>query len=176
MISGKRRPLWPSSKSTRWRRCAVKKELHNCGGINGSSTCITLDAALIGATRNQEVAAVAPILIPAVLDLPVLLAIKLAISNQSDSMTSQELRGGVLVDTGLVCWEITVDSEGDIHGSILNQILHHVLLTSVAVDGSSTQLVRGERLAVSVLAAAWAAWRWILRGWARLVLLVCGDV
>merc|ERR1712124_106369 len=94
---------------------AIKKSLHNCGSGNGSSSCITLNATLVAATSNQEVAVVTPVLIPAVLDLPVLLAIELTITNQSDGMTTKELGSGVLVHTRLVRWEITVDSEGHVH-------------------------------------------------------------
>merc|ERR1711907_179821 len=123
-----------------------KKSSHNCGSCNGSCTSVTLNAALVATASNQEVAIVTPILIPAVLDLPVLLAIKLTVTNQGDGMTSKELGSCVLVDTRLVCWEIAVDSERHVHGTVLNQVLHHGLLASVAVGGGGMQLVLGERL------------------------------
>ena len=69
----------------------------------GSGARITLDAAFVAATSNEEMAIVAPVLVPAVLDLPVLLAIEVTVTNQNDSMTAQESGTGVLVIAGLVC-------------------------------------------------------------------------
>ena len=61
-----------------------------------------------GATSDQEVAVVAPLLIPAVLDLPVLLAVQTAVTDQGGSVVTKVAAGSMLVLARLARREIAV--------------------------------------------------------------------
>merc|ERR1711988_669289 len=101
-------PEHPEGKKCSWKANA---HLHNLSGGELSCIDVALDAALVGSTLDQEVAAIAPLLVPRVLDFPVLGAVKLAVSDQGDGVASQSGSGLVGVHTRLVSWEVTVDGE-----------------------------------------------------------------
>merc|ERR1712139_558278 len=106
--------------------------LHNLSGGERSSADAALNAALVGSALDQEVAAIAPLLVPAVLNFPVLGALKLAVANQSDGVATQSGSRLVSVHSGLVGGEIGVDGESHVHGSVGHELLHDLRL---AADG-----------------------------------------
>merc|ERR1711865_678812 len=63
---------------------------NNSGGRDSTSADTAFNAALVGATFDQEVATVAPLLVPAVLDLPVLLTILNTVTHEGDGVTPEE--------------------------------------------------------------------------------------
>ena len=101
----------------------------------------SLNAALVGATEDLEVASVSPGVVPAVLDLPVLGAVLLAVADDLDGVSAEGLAGGVLVDAGGVGGEVLVDGEGGSDGAVGGDLLHHVLLGADGVRGLGLDLV-----------------------------------
>ena len=78
-----------------------------------------LDAALVGAADDAEVAVLSPVRVPAVGDLPVVLA-GLGVSSPPDdpnSVPTDGFVGGVLVDAAGVVLEVGVDGEGNLDGA-----------------------------------------------------------
>ena len=65
-------------------------------------------------------ATVAPLLIPAVLDLPVLLTVQLTVTDQGDSVATEVAAGSVLVHARLVRGEIAVHGQGDVDWAVLD--------------------------------------------------------
>ncbi len=65
------------------------------------------------ATNDQEVAVVAPLLISAVFDLPVLLAVQITATDQGDDVATKVTAGSMLVHARLVRGEIAVHRERD---------------------------------------------------------------
>ena len=72
-----------------------------------------LNPALADATRDFEKSAVAPRWVPGVLDQPVRHRVLHAPAHELDGMAARHLAGLVLVDAGLVGFEVGVDGEGD---------------------------------------------------------------
>ena len=66
------------------------------------------------ATNDQEVAVAAPLLIPAVFDLPVLLAVQITATDQGDDVATEVTAGSMLAHARLVRGEIVVHHERDI--------------------------------------------------------------
>jgi len=89
------------------------------------------------------VAVVTPVLVPAVLDLPVLLAIEFTITNQSDSMSTKEVGRRGTVHTTLVCWEVIIDRECHIQRTIVDELSHDLTFTTHTVGAVSFVLVIG---------------------------------
>merc|ERR1712046_132921 len=85
--------------------------LNNFRRRERASVDAALNAALVDATLDQEMAAIAPLLVPAVLNLPVINTVEGAVADQGDGMASQERAGLVGVHAGLVRREITVNAE-----------------------------------------------------------------
>ncbi len=91
---------------------------HSCleGRLAGNDTA--LDAALIRTARDPEVSLVAPILVPAVGYLPKRGAVLDTPSKNSDGVAAERRTCGVLVNTGLVCKKVLINSESSFHGAI----------------------------------------------------------
>jgi hypothetical protein len=79
-------------------------------------------------------AIVAPLLIPAVLDFPILFAVEGAIANHGDSMASEVITGGCMIHTRLIGLKVRVHVEGDVHWAIGYQLLHNRLFATHAVS------------------------------------------
>jgi len=130
---------------------------NNLGGRKSTSHSIALDAALVHATLDQNVALEPPFLIPAVLNFPVVNAVKGAITDQGHGVASQSRSCLVCVHTGLVGWEIAIDSQCDIHGAVGVKVLHDLVdiadrvrsgcVGLVCIVGGGVAILRACRLA-----------------------------
>ena len=91
-----------------------------------NSRDITLDTALVIATGNLEETAVTPLLVPAVLDDPVITAVGIGTpSDHQDSVTSEKRTCRVLVYTALVRRKVRVHTEGHSKRSVLHDCSLH---------------------------------------------------
>ena len=123
------------------------------------------------ATSDQEVAVVAPLLVPAVLDPPVLVAVQITVIDQGDDVATKVVAGSMLVHARLVREEIAVHREGDKAWAVLDALLKHGQLTPDALVAERANLARAEAPGIAGLTAALlAARRRALTGWAGRVL------
>ena len=79
-------------------------------------------------------------------------------ADKLDGVTSESGASGVLVDTGLVGWEVLVDGEGGGNGSVVEDILLDLVNTSDSVGGSGVVLVTGVVEGSVGLAGGFALW------------------
>eukprot|EP00051_Salpingoeca_urceolata_P026600 m.477864 g.477864 ORF g.477864 m.477864 type:complete len:369 (-) comp20972_c0_seq1:1569-2675(-) len=88
-------------------------------GLEANAGDIGFNATLVVALGNLEKAAVTPLLVPAVLDPPVILAVHGAPANHLNSVTAESLARNMLVHTALVRGKVGVDGESDGEGAVL---------------------------------------------------------
>ena len=81
-----------------------------------------LDAALVAAAKDLEVAVVSPVGVPAVGDEPVGSAALGAPAENSDGVAALCGSGAVLVDAGVIVEQIFVDGEGSLDGSVRHDL------------------------------------------------------
>merc|ERR550532_2647629 len=88
-----------------------------------------LDAALVVAPADAEVAVLGPVWVPGVRDLPVLHTVLDAPAHELHCMAAGHLARDVVVDAADVVLEVAVDGEGRLHGApghdhLLDLLLH----------------------------------------------------
>jgi len=96
-------------------------------GIGRSGGDLLLDAAFVGPALDAEVAVLAPMRVPAVSDFPVIRAVFNAPTDDADGVAARNASGHVVVNSGRVVLEITVDCESRLDGpsgqdSLLNRL------------------------------------------------------
>merc|ERR1719188_693550 len=139
-------------------------------GIRGRRHGLVLDAALVGAAADAEVALLGPVRIPGVGDLPVLLTVLDAPAHDLHGVPANLLAGHVVVDAAGVVLKVGEDAEGDLHGpaghdglldALLTAGLHDVTLEMILVRREV--VVRSHRVSVAPLRASWRGLRWAPR-------------
>ena len=118
-----------------------------CGELDTGD--IVFNAAFVGSTSDFEVSIVTPLVIPGVLDEPVVLAAFGSVTNHFNGVSAQRSSGLVGVYTRFVGWEIGVNGERNCQGAIVYEFGHDVLYTSDGVSVCSFGLVVGVGLFVS---------------------------
>jgi len=131
--------------------------------ICGGSGDHVLDAAVITAPVDAEIAFLTPVRIPRVGDLPVLLTRLGAEPYYAYSVSSQLLACGVLVDAPGVVREVSIDGKCRLNGSTLHDGQGDVVgtgnLKNLAIEAifvAGKLLVHTCRICI---ACSWAAWR-----------------
>merc|ERR1719215_2456660 len=136
-------------------------------GIGGGRHGLILDAALVGAAADAEVALLGPVRVPGVRDLPVLLAVLDTPAHDLHGVPADLLAGHVGVDAAGVVLEVGEDAESHLHGPAghdglldapLAAGLHDVALEVVLVRGEV--VVGSHRVGVALL---WAGRRGLRR-------------
>merc|ERR1711916_99748 len=92
-----------------------------------TSDGIALNTALIRSLQDLKVSAITPGSGPRVLNEPVVLTVLGTVTDNLDSMATEDTTRGVLVDTRLVSREISVDGESSFDRAVGRDFLHHVL-------------------------------------------------
>jgi len=106
-----------------------------------TSPSLLLDAALVVATTDAEVALLSPVGVPRVGAKPVLHTVLLTIAHQLDSVATLKGAAGVAVDTRRVAHEILINLEGNLEGTVGGKLGLHVLLTHDGVGLLALALV-----------------------------------
>mmetsp|Transcript_10704 Transcript_10704/g.30712 ORF Transcript_10704/g.30712 Transcript_10704/m.30712 type:complete len:356 (+) Transcript_10704:526-1593(+) len=101
----------------------------------------SLDAALVLATNDAEETVLAPVLVPAVHNGPVLDTVLDAPADHLDGVAAEGLAGHVLVDASFVGLEVFVHGERNRDGAVLVDLLHEALLAVDSVGGLGVDLV-----------------------------------
>ena len=142
-------------------------------GVMAGASDLVLDPALVVASLDPEVAALAPVGVPGVGDLPVLDAILDAPADKLDGVAASHLAGDVVVDAASVVLEVGVDREGSLDGATSHDHLLDLGLAAGGLDLSlEGVLVAGEAVVGSrgIGVTSGRALRGGLMGAARLTL------
>jgi len=171
--------LWVAENETRF--CAAstmqcrsindKPYLTKLSGLNLACADLAFNAALVISTSDLEGSVVTPALVPGVDHEPVILSIFNTPSDDLDSVTAKRRARGVLVNAGLVVWEVRVDGEGPGDRSIGHDVGLDLQYAADAVRLLCVLLIVAVALAVLAIGAFLGAPRSrVFLAWARTVL------
>merc|ERR1712127_116147 len=110
---------------------------------DGSETGVDLVVDATVSLLDLEGSLVTPGVVPGVDGEPVVLTGLGSPADKLNGVTSESGASGVLVDTGLVGWEVLVDSEGGGDGTVVEDVLLDLVDTSDSVGRGSVVLVTG---------------------------------
>jgi len=129
----------------------VKKPRRQFTFLRHTSPNLALNVALIVATTDTEETVLSPVSVPRVGASPVFDTVLLTIADNLDSVTTLITTAGVVIDTRGVAHEIRVDSEGNLEGTVLDELGLHAVLTIEGVGLRALVLIS---VPVSTIASA----------------------